>query len=165
MKTINKIMVAVDFSEYSLAAAEYAARLAKDMKAGLLFTNVYNQRDVDMLNTVATRVPNFSVKKYVDEHINERHAGLKNLAKKLRYGKRMAKTHVRIGVPYEALLLEIKDEQPDLLVMGAKGRSNVVDMILGSCAQKMFRHCPIPLMSIRDYPIEAMTTIMSKQKK
>ncbi len=41
-------------------------------------------------------------------------------------------TNIRIGVPFQALLEEIKEKGPDLLVMGAKGRSNVVDMILGS---------------------------------
>jgi nucleotide-binding universal stress UspA family protein len=46
-------------------------------------------------------------------------------------------------------LQEIEEKNPDLLIMGAKGRSNVADMILGSCAQRMFRHCPIPLLSIR----------------
>ena len=68
MKTINKIMVAVDFSDYSLAAADYAAKLAKDTGAALLFTNVYNQKDIEMMNSVATRVPEFSVKKYADEN-------------------------------------------------------------------------------------------------
>jgi len=144
-------MVAVDFSDYSLAAAEYAAKLAKDLKSKLLFTHVYNKRDVDMINMDATRIPEFSVKAYVDEQVEERKAQLHDLAKKLIQVNLVAETHVRVGVPYEALLHEIKEKGPDLLVMGAKGRSNVMDMILGSCAQKMFRHSPIPLLSIRDH--------------
>ena len=149
MKTINKIMVAIDFSDYALAAAGYAAKLAEDTGAALLFTNVYNQRDIEMMNNVATRVPEFSVRKYTDENVKERKARLHELAKKMMHGNHLAETHVRIGVPYEALLQEIQEKKPDLLVMGTKGRSNVVDMILGSCAQKMFRHSPIPLLSIR----------------
>ena len=131
MKTINNILVAVDFSGYSLAAAEYGARLAYDLQADLLFMNVYNERDVDSLNREATRIPKFSVKKFVEEIIAERRIRLQNLAKKLRRGKRAAKVHVCIGVPYEALLKEIKEEHTDLLVMGAKGRTNMVDVILG----------------------------------
>jgi nucleotide-binding universal stress UspA family protein len=150
MKTINKIMVAVDFSDYSLAAVEYAAKLAKDVGAELLFTNVYNQRDIDAMNTVATRVPNFSAKKYVDEHIKERKGRLQDLSKQLRQDKLTVETHVRIGIPFNALLQEIREKEPDLLVMGTKGRSNLVDMLIGSCAQKMFRLSPIPLLSIRE---------------
>lgn len=149
MHTINKIMVAIDFSDYSLAAAEYAAKLAKDVDATLLFTNVYNKRDVDMMNMVATRVPEFSVKKYVEEYVEERRERLQALGKKLIQDNLMVETHVRIGVPYDALLQEIEEKKPDLLIMGAKGRTNLVDMIIGSCAQKMFRHSPIPLLSIR----------------
>ena len=150
MTVINCIMVAVDFSDFSVAATEYAAKLAKDVNAKLLLTHIYNVRDVEMMNIVATRVPDFSVKKYVDEHVQEKKGRLKDLSKKLSHGELGVETHVRIGVPYEALLKVIEEKKPDLLVMGAKGRSNVVDMILGSCAQKMFRHCPIPLLSIRN---------------
>lgn len=142
-------MVAIDFSDYSLAAAEYAAKLAEDTGAALLFTNVYNQRDIEMMNNVATRVPEFSIKNYVDENILERKIRLQDSINKIDRSGFPIEIHVRIGVPFDALLQEIEEKKPGLLVMGAKGRSNVVDMILGSCAQKMFRHCPIPLLSIR----------------
>lgn len=149
MKTINKILVAIDFSEDSLAAADYAARLAKDMGAKLMFTHIYNKRNIDVLNMDAARVPEFSIKEYVDEIMDERKSKLKELARKLKCGRLEVEFNVSIGVPYEALLHEIKEKMPDLLVMGAKGRSNVMDIILGSCAQKMFKESPIPLLSIR----------------
>ena len=43
MKTINKIMVAVDFSEHSKKAVQYATQLAQEVRAELLFVNVINQ--------------------------------------------------------------------------------------------------------------------------
>ena len=149
MKTINKIMVAIDFSDHSLNAAQYAARLAKDVAAKLLLTNVYNQRNIDMLSKVVLEVPEFPVKKYVDENVKDRKERLEDLAKKINSDNLDVETNVRIGVPYEALLKEIEEKKPDLLVMGTKGRSNLVDTIIGSCVQKLFRRSPIPLLSLR----------------
>ena len=150
MKTINKIMVAVDFSDYSFPAATYAAELAKDVNAKILLTNVFNQRDIDMMNNVAKRAPEFPVKKYVDEYLKDRRERLEDLAKKIDIDHLDVEINVCIGVPYKALLKEIEEKNPDILVMGTKGRSNLVDMVIGSCAQKMFRRCPIPLLSIRE---------------
>ena len=86
----------------------------------------------------------------MDELLDERRGKLEELAKSLKFGRLAVEFHVSIGVPYEALLHQIKKNMPDLLVMGAKGRSNVMDIILGSCAQKMFKDSPIPLLSIRE---------------
>ncbi|MEE4111461.1 MAG: universal stress protein, partial [Desulfobacteraceae bacterium] len=56
---------------------------------------------------------------------------------------------IKIGVPFRAIMKTIEQEQADLLVMGTKGRSNLSDVLLGSTAERLFRHCPVPLLSVR----------------
>ena len=149
MISINKIMVAVDFSDHSLPAVEYAALLAEKMNAGLLLVNVINQRDINMLHTIARHAPTFSVESHLEEMRKDRVESFRQLQKNAGVGSASVKTMIRSGVPYKELLEVVESEKPDLLVMAIKGRSNLVDTIVGSCAQKMFRRSPIPVVSIR----------------
>ena len=55
MKAVNKIMVAVDFSEFSEPSVRYAVHLAKDVDAELVLVNVINQRDIDAMKKVSER--------------------------------------------------------------------------------------------------------------
>ncbi len=153
MKIVNKIMVAVDFSDYSLPSVRYAAHLANDVGAEVLLVNVYNQRDIDMLEKISIEHPKFSSEKYMEENIEDRKDRLAAMIQESGCQALGIKVSTRVctGVPYVELLKEIKSQKPDLLVMGTKGRSNLVDTIIGSCAQKMFRRSPIPLLSIRDH--------------
>jgi nucleotide-binding universal stress UspA family protein len=148
MNKVKKIMVAIDFSEHSVAAAQYAAGLASDVDAALLLTNVVNQRDVDHMEIAVKRVAIFSVEKYIEEQIEHRKKLFEDLEKKLNLDNLNVQTSVRIGVPFREILLEIKVNEPDLLVMGRKGRSELADIVIGSCAQKLFRRCSIPLLTI-----------------
>ena len=149
MSKVKKIMVAIDFSEYSIAAAQYAAELASDVDATLLLTNVINQRDVDLMEIAVKRVAIFSVEQYIEEQVEKRKKQFADLEKKLNLDGLKLETNVRIGIPFREILSDIKVHKPDMLVMGRKGNSNLADIVIGSCAHKLFRRCPIPLLTIR----------------
>ena len=154
MKTVKKIMVAVDFSDYALTLVQYAAGLGRDAGAELLLVNVFNQRDIDMLEKISSEVPAFSFRHYMDESIQDRRRKMKNLIAAADCDALGVKTstEIRKGVPYKELLAAIEEHKPDLLVIHTRGRSNLADTLIGSCAQKMFRRCPIPLLSLRNEP-------------
>jgi nucleotide-binding universal stress UspA family protein len=149
MKTIQKIMVAIDFSDFSGPSVQYAARLAEEVGADLLLVNVINERDLAMIKKVVREVPSFPFEAYLEETRRAREEGFRLLIEAAGCEGTTVHTTIRIGVPYQELLSVIEAKKPYLLIMATKGRSNLVDTIVGSCAHKMFRRSPIPVLSIR----------------
>jgi nucleotide-binding universal stress UspA family protein len=149
MPTIQTIMVAVDFSKFSLPTAEYAVQLARELEADLLFVNIINQRDIDAVQSVMTSYTAFNADEFISGRLNERHRAMDELIQRCHADPSTTRSMVRIGVPYLKLLEVIDETMPDLLVMAAKGRSDLADVVMGSCARSMYRRSPIPMLSIR----------------
>lgn len=150
MSNTKKIMVAVDFSEYTPNVVDYAARLAKDLEAELIFVNVINQRDVDMVQKVTMYTDKISVKSYVDGLKQERTENMNQLIKEKNCSPIPNRFVIKKGTPFEELVRTAETEKVDMVVMGTKGRGNIAGILFGSQAEKMFRHCPVPLLSIRE---------------
>ena len=149
MSNIKKIMVAVDFSEYTHRIMDYAGRLAEDLGAELLFVNVINQRDVDMIKQVTFYTDDISVKDYVDGLKKDRTEQLQKLILETKCNNIPHRFIIRTGIPFQELIKTSGIEKVDVVVIGTKGRGNIAGILLGSQAEKMFRHCPVPLLSIR----------------
>ena len=149
MKRITRIMAAVDFSTYSLYAAGYSAELAKTLGAELLLVNVFNQREADSFRRVLTAYPDFPIDRYIEDQKIERKKHLEKIISEICNGPIRCRAMVRVGVPYHELLEAIREEKVDLVVMGVKGRTALADAVMGSCAAKIYRRSPVPLLSVR----------------
>ena len=149
MHPISKIMVAVDESNFSPHSVQYAFRLAQVLEAHLLLVSIYNQRDYyTILNTIGPYDPKLCEQVFED-HMSSRRQYVDNLLEQTGVKDIAVQKIVRMGVPYQELLAVIDEEKPDLLVMSTKGRSNLGDTLVGSCARKMYRLSPIPVLSLR----------------
>ncbi|MBW1615667.1 MAG: universal stress protein [Deltaproteobacteria bacterium] len=148
MSKIQKIVSAFDMSDYSEKALIYACKLADDLKAEIVIVNVVNQRDVDIVYKLTKQYMNdMTIEDYIKNQEKDRIAIIDNLLKNktdIQYRK-----IIKVGIPFVELINAIKEEKADLAVMGTKGRSNIVGAILGTTAEKMFRKCPVPLLSVR----------------
>jgi len=150
MKKISKIMVAYDFSKYSKDSLEYAVELAENLKADIIITNVINEKDVNSIRMAAMYSGAISEDEFIKDKTESRLKRIDELIEKISHGRLSIKKLFKVGIPFRELIQAVKDEKVDLVVMGPKGRSNLEDILFGSTAEKMFRHCPVPLLSIRE---------------
>lgn len=149
MKSCKRILVAYDMSEHAVAALEYAAQLAGYLKAALVIVNVINRRDIDAAINVAMYASQFTVEKFLEDRTSERERHMDDVLKKVSYATLHVTKVFKSGVPFEEVLTTVKEQNADLLVMGTRGRSNLARVFLGSTAEKVFRRCPVPLLSVR----------------
>jgi len=149
MENIHKIMVAFDGSEHAIEALKYGCRLAKSLETELIVANIIHQRDVNAVRMVEQKTLRLTVDEYIEGWKNSRAQDMEKIIQEMSCGSISVKKVFSVGVPFRELIQLLKDVSADLLIMGSKGRGNLTGILFGSTAEKMFRHCPVPLLSIR----------------
>jgi nucleotide-binding universal stress UspA family protein len=137
MSRIKKIMVAVDFSVYSVKIAKYARGIAEDLNAKLIFVNVINKRDIKAIKQAFVyHSENLSVDDYLSKLKDERAEKMQKLMQKTSCTNITLRVLIRTGIPFIELITAAEEEQVDIVIMGAKGRGDLAGMLFGSTAEK-----------------------------
>jgi nucleotide-binding universal stress UspA family protein len=153
MKLFRQILVACDLSKFTPQVLDYAVVLAQNTGARMILANIINPRDTDAIAHAIHKT--LLVQKeaapdaFIHQHKLERETRLKTLIDESGHPGLFIKTIVRTGEPFQELINITESEHTELVVMGTRGRSNLQSVLLGATAEKMFRYCPVPLLSVR----------------
>lgn len=153
MKLFRQILVACDLSKFTPQVLDYAVILAQNTGARMILANIINPRDTDAIAQAIHKTllvqKDAAPEAFIHQHKLEREARLKTLIDESGHPGLFIKTIVRTGEPFQELINITESEHTELVVMGTRGRSNLQSVLLGATAEKMFRHCPVPLLSVR----------------
>jgi nucleotide-binding universal stress UspA family protein len=139
----RRILVAVDFSDCSGVALDYADALAADVQARLIFLHVIEP---------AVHLQNDLNPALADPNQRTVEAAQKRLAviAQKREGRcRQIDVLVRIGRAYSEITDTARAMAADLIVVGTHGFNGVENPLMGSTAERVVRHAPCPVLIVR----------------
>ena len=144
MEKIEKILVALDFSENSEHAFNYAYTLAKNFNARLILIHVVHEAldlrgfylphiSFDVLDKEVEEGANKMMEKFCHYHLGD----FPNY-----------ESSVVIGVPYMEILKKAKEEKVSMIVMGTQGLTGVAHLLFGSTAETVLRNAKCPILVV-----------------
>lgn len=150
MKTI---LFPTDFSKNAAHAARYAGMVAKLFDANIVLLHVYHIPMVPAYNT------SFEVKDTIVQNENDIKEELQTFATELMTNSNLANERIIQKIEYgfaSEKTVEIADSMNvDLIVMGTKGASDMLDKWLGTHAQDVIKNAKCPVLTIpNDVPID-----------
>jgi len=139
---ISKILVPVDFSEHSQKALRYALAFASQFDAGVTLVHIVEQ----MVYPGDWMYPPLAVSDFATEKREQMIERLRALD-----AGSGVKTHhmVRLGRAWQEVIEIAREQQSDLIILATHGYTGLKHVLLGSVAEKIVRHAPCPVLSVR----------------
>jgi nucleotide-binding universal stress UspA family protein len=146
---ISKILVAMDGSESSLRAYQYASFLAKQCNAALVIVNICDafERITDKikreLGDIAKKIEaeggtGITMQLLDDYKSQAKESGIKDV-----------KTIRREGNAAAEILLIAKEEKVDTIIIGSTGVNTIKEFLLGGVSHKVIHHAICPVTVVR----------------
>jgi nucleotide-binding universal stress UspA family protein len=143
MTTFRRILVPHDFSSH----ADRALRMAVDLAGSSGSVLVLH---VVVPFTPVTDLPPAGLGAYIapDELLSSARRQLDAIVRRVVRGRRPKVTgRVEIGDPYHRIVTATRGM--DLVVMTTAGRTGLSHLLIGSVAEKVVRHSPVPVLTLR----------------
>jgi nucleotide-binding universal stress UspA family protein len=143
---IKRVLVPIDFSDYSKNSLKFAVSFIKRFNAELYLIYVIEP---------VIYPPDFSMGQIaipsVDAEIDKRaFTELESLAKSEIPSEVKCKCIVKTGKPFLEIIETAKEENIDLIIIASHGHTGVEHILFGSTAEKVVRKAPCPVLSFRD---------------
>ncbi|TSA30352.1 MAG: universal stress protein [Ignavibacteriales bacterium] len=146
MEQIKKILVPIDFSDYSKNALKYAAQFAKQFNAKIYLIYVVEPMiypaDFSM-GQVAIPSTDIDLHSRAEEE-------LKKLAKDIINSNSQVEILIKTGKPFVEIIETASANDIDLIIIATHGHTGVEHLLFGSTAEKVVRKAPCPVLTLRE---------------
>ena len=143
---ISKVLVPIDFSDYSKSALKYAVNFVGHFKAELTLIYVVEPviypPDFSMGQIAIPSVDLEMDKRAVEE--------LNKLAQQEIPSEIKVKSVVKTGKPFLEIIETAQEEDVDLIIIATHGHTGVEHILFGSTAEKVVRKAPCPVLTLRE---------------
>jgi nucleotide-binding universal stress UspA family protein len=147
--TPQKILVPIDFSPESIKAIKYAAALAKQYEAAITLLHVVEPIHFVLdygYGPVTREQPNDPMRRSARTH-------LRRLGKRHFANERPWDAIVRSGTAFTEITKAAKELGTDLILMPTRGLTDSKEVSLGSTAERVVRHAPCPVLTLKKPPL------------
>lgn len=145
MKPFTKILTAIDFSENSDCAFDYALTLATQFNAELTIIHVINE-PVDLRGFYVPHISFEQLEKEIEE------SAVKMMetfcSERLKHFTNY-KTAIVTGIPYDEITAVAAKIEASLIVIGTHGRTGLDRILFGSTAERVVRSASCPVLTVR----------------
>jgi len=139
---IGRILVPVDFSEHSQKALRYALAFATQFDAEVTLVHIVEQ----MVYPGDWMYPPLAVTDFAAEKREQ----VLDRMRALDAGSGVKTQHiVRLGRAWQEVIEIAREKKADLIILATHGYTGLKHVLLGSVAEKIVRHAPCPVLSVR----------------
>ena len=146
MEIIKKILVPIDFSDYSKKALQYTVSFAKQFNSEINLVYVIEPiiypADLSMGQIVITKA-DIDYEEKAKEELTE-------LAKTAIGELLSYNIIVKTGKPFMEIIGTAKDIDADLIIISTHGHTGVEHLLFGSTSEKVVRKAPCPVLTLRE---------------
>ncbi len=137
---LKRILCPTDFSENADYAFQYALAFARKFDAKLYVLHVIH---------FPPQLRQSDIRQVIDLVIKSAEINLKELLGKSTETEVTFHPAIRTGAEYSEITELAGKEKIDLIVMGTHGRTGLAHAFLGSVAERVVRHAPCPVLTVR----------------
>lgn len=150
------ILVPIDFSDYSVKACDIALHLASRHKTHITLLNTYldpylsgniqlsDSLSYDIAESEMRRTLDAEARRLIDEFIRK----LRNRMKLNEIPPVKITSEITEGVPEEAITEYAKENKPQLIVMGTRGKGKKEKELIGSVTAEVLDSCRFPVLTV-----------------
>jgi nucleotide-binding universal stress UspA family protein len=150
----NKVLIPIDFSNYSLRACEFGFRLAKTMDAEIMLLHAYFSPIYGSLtfSEVSFEInESDTIKKALQKVNNDIEKFKSDIEAKIKSGELPLVNFnhtISEGIPEEEIIRFSKEYKPSVIVMGTRGKNQKDIDLIGSVTAEVIERSAIPVFTI-----------------